>query len=270
MEKNTLIGNSNFSIAASQNKNIQILVVDDDNRLRTLLMKYLGEQGFKVQAAADGIQMDKVLIKENINLIVLDLMMPGEDGLSICRRLRANGDNTPIIMLTARGEDVDRILGLEMGADDYLAKPFNPRELLARINAILRRKSASNSVTSANHNDENFVSSSGDDSNTKIGNITINLKTNTIHYDNGEEVQLTTSESAILKILLQHPNQKFSRDKLMSLAKGRNQGPFDRAIDVQISRLRKLIEKDPSHPRYLQTVWGFGYIFVPEESQNQA
>lgn len=266
MEKHKLIGNSTLSIADSNNQHIQILVVDDDNRLRTLLMKYLGEQGFRVQAAADAIQMEKILTRDSIDLLILDLMMSGEDGLSICRRLRVNGDNTPIIMLTARGEDVDRILGLEMGADDYLAKPFNPRELLARINAILRRKSpnipgAPVAINSHKHD------STEKNVEIKFGDVLVNLNTRSVHYKNDEVVQLTTGEFSLLKILLQSPNQPLSRDKLMSLARGRGHGPFDRTIDVQISRLRKLIEKDPTQPRYLQTIWGFGYVFIPDGSQ---
>ncbi|KAB2925706.1 MAG: two-component system response regulator OmpR [Dechloromonas sp.] len=235
-----------------------ILVVDDDIRLRELLTRYLGEQGFAVKSAADGKQMDKLRSREHFHLVVLDLMLPGEDGLSICRRLRGGGDHTPIIMLTAKGDDVDRIVGLEMGADDYLPKPFNPRELLARIHAVLRRQ------------EHRPPGSPEDDSEIlRFGSIEVDLAARTLRR--GEELlPLTTGEFAVLKVLLQHPRQPLSRDKLMTLARGREQGPFDRAIDVQISRLRKLIEADPAQPRYLQTIWGFGYVFVPDGNKREA
>ena len=229
-----------------------ILVVDDDARLRDLLTRYLGEQGFEVKAAADGQQMDKLRAREHYHLIVLDLMMPGEDGLSICRRLRGQGDQTPIIMLTAKGDEVDRIVGLEMGADDYLPKPFNPRELLARMHAVLRRQG--NKPPGAPEGDVETI---------RFSNIEVDLAARTLKRGD-DLLPLTTGEFAVLKVLLQHPRQPLSRDKLMPLARGREQGPFDRAIDVQVSRLRKLIESDPAQPRYLQTVWGFGYVFVPD------
>ena len=229
-----------------------ILVVDDDARLRDLLTRYLGEQGFEVKAAADGQQMDKLRAREHYHLIVLDLMMPGEDGLSVCRRLRGQGDQTPIIMLTAKGDEVDRIVGLEMGADDYLPKPFNPRELLARIHAVLRRQGS-----------KPPGAPDGDAETIRFSNIEVDLAARTLKRGD-ELLPLTTGEFAVLKVLLQHPRQPLSRDKLMTLARGREQGPFDRAIDVQVSRLRKLLETDPAQPRYLQTVWGFGYVFVPD------
>ena len=229
-----------------------ILVVDDDARLRDLLTRYLGEQGFEVKAAADGQQMDKLRAREHFHLIVLDLMMPGEDGLSICRRLRGQGDQTPIIMLTAKGDEVDRIVGLEMGADDYLPKPFNPRELLARMHAVLRRQG--NKPPGAPEGDVETI---------RFSTIAVDLAARTLKRGD-DLLPLTTGEFAVLKVLLQHPRQPLSRDKLMTLARGREQGPFDRAIDVQVSRLRKLIESDPAQPRYLQTVWGFGYVFVPD------
>ena len=229
-----------------------LLVVDDDARLRDLLTRYLGEQGFEVKAAADGQQMDKLRAREHYHLIVLDLMMPGEDGLSICRRLRGQGDQTPIIMLTAKGDEVDRIVGLEMGADDYLPKPFNPRELLARMHAVLRRQG--NKPPGAPEGDVETI---------RFSNIEVDLAARTLKRGD-DLLPLTTGEFAVLKVLLQHPRQPLSRDKLMTLARGREQGPFDRAIDVQVSRLRKLIESDPAQPRYLQTVWGFGYVFVPD------
>jgi DNA-binding response OmpR family regulator len=235
----------------------RLLVVDDDSRLRDLLVRYLGEQGLEVKAVGDAAQMDKLRTREHFDLIVLDLMLPGEDGLTICRRLRGTGDTTPIIMLTAKGEEVDRIVGLEMGADDYLPKPFNPRELLARIHAVLRRQTTT--PPGAPQVDEPAV---------RFGNIEVDFAARALKRGD-ELLALTTGEFAVLKVLLQHPRQPLSRDKLMALARGREQGPFDRAIDVQISRLRKLIESDPAQPRYLQTVWGFGYVFVPDGAERQ-
>ncbi|HJW27204.1 MAG TPA: two-component system response regulator OmpR [Rhodocyclaceae bacterium] len=235
----------------------RLLVVDDDSRLRDLLTRYLGEQGFEVRAVGDAAQMDRLRGREHFDLIVLDLMLPGEDGLAICRRLRGTGDNTPIVMLTAKGDDIDRIVGLEMGADDYLPKPFNPRELLARIHAVLRRQGSA--PPGAPEAETEII---------RFGTIEVDLSARTLKRD-GESLPLTTGEFAVLKVLLQHPRQPLSRDKLMTLARGREQGPFDRAIDVQVSRLRKLVETDPSQPRYLQTVWGFGYVFVPDGSPRE-
>jgi two-component system OmpR family response regulator/two-component system phosphate regulon response regulator OmpR len=235
----------------------RLLVVDDDSRLRDLLTRYLGEQGFEVRAVGDAVQMERARSREHFDLIVLDLMLPGEDGLAICRRLRGTGDATPIIMLTAKGEDIDRIVGLEMGADDYLPKPFNPRELLARVHAVLRRQGSL--PPGAPEAEAEIV---------RFGAVEVDLAARTLKRD-GETQPLTTGEFAVLKVLLQHPRQPLSRDKLMTLARGREQGPFDRAIDVQVSRLRKLVEADPSQPRYLQTVWGFGYVFVPDGSPRE-
>ena len=230
----------------------KIIVVDDDQRLRDLLQRYLGEQGFVVKTAENAAALDKCLTRESFDLIVLDLMLPGEDGLSICRRLRTSDPQQAMIMLTAKGDEIDRIIGLEMGADDYLPKPFNPRELVARIQAVLRRRIAA--VPGAPGNEEKPVA---------FGVVEVDLATRALRR--GEELlPLTTGEFAVLKALLQHPRQPLSRDRLMTLARGREQGPFDRAIDVQVSRLRKLIEPDPANPRYLQTVWGFGYVFIPD------
>ena len=235
----------------------RLLVVDDDSRLRDLLVRYLGEQGLEVRAVGDAPQMDKLRTREHFDLIILDLMLPGEDGLTICRRLRGTGDTTPIIMLTAKGEEVDRIVGLEMGADDYLPKPFNPRELLARVHAVLRRQSSTPPGTPQ-----------ADEPAVRFGNVEVDFAARALKRGD-ELLPLTTGEFAVLKVLLQHPRQPLSREKLMALARGREQGPFDRAIDVQVSRLRKMIESDPTQPRYLQTVWGFGYVFVPDGAERQ-
>ena len=230
----------------------KILVVDDDARLRDLLDRYLTEQGFSVSTLPDSLMLDRRLQRDPPHLLVLDWMLPGEDGLSICRRLRAAGESVPIIMLTAKGEDVDRINGLETGADDYVSKPFNPRELVARINAVLRRYSE---VTAPGAPTDEGVMTFGD--------YALDLSTRTLKR--GEQtLTLTTGEFSLLKVLVTHPRQPLAREKLMMLARGRDHEVFDRAIDVQVSRLRKMIEADPGTPRYIQTVWGFGYVFVPD------
>ncbi len=230
----------------------KVLVVDDDSRLRHLLQRYLEDQGFQVRAVADAVQMERAMARELFVLLVLDLMLPGEDGMSICRRLREQGNNIPIIMLTARGGDSDRIGGLEAGADDYLAKPFNPQELLARIKAVLRRQSR-----------ELPGAPSPGGEQVSFGPFILDLATRKLSRD-GEDLPLTTGEFAVLKALVQHPHEPLSRDKLMNLARGREWGAMERSIDVQVSRLRRLIEENPAKARYIQTVWGIGYVFVPD------
>lgn len=241
------------TISAMENSGHKILVVDDDPRLRDLLRRYLGEQGFTVLVAENATAMNKLWLRERFDLLVLDLMMPGEDGLSICRRLRGANDQTPIIMLTAKGEDVDRIVGLEMGADDYLPKPFNPRELIARIHAVLRRRGPAEIPGAPSETPETFA----------FGDFVLNLATRTLKK-NDEEITLTTGEFSVLKVFARHPRQPLSREKLMEMARGREYEVFDRSLDVQISRLRKLIEPDASNPRFIQTVWGLGYVFIPD------
>jgi two-component system phosphate regulon response regulator OmpR len=231
----------------------KILVVDDDARLRDLLNRYLTEQGFAVRVVHDATEMTRQLARERYDLMILDLMLPGEDGLSICRRLRGGGETLPIIMLTAKGDDVERIVGLEVGADDYLPKPFNPRELVARIQAVLRRRPPA-APPGAPSTEQQLV---------EFGAFRFNLAARSLTR-NGADVPLTTGEFALLKVLVQHPRTPLSRDKLMELARGREFGAFDRSIDVQISRLRKLIESDPAKPTFIQTVWGFGYVFIPD------
>ncbi|CDG88202.1 two-component system response regulator OmpR [Xenorhabdus bovienii] len=233
----------------------KILVVDDDMRLRALLERYLSEQGFQVRSVANAEQMDRLLTRESIQLIVLDLMLPGEDGLSICRRLRSQHNPIPIIMVSAKGEEVDRIVGLEIGADDYLVKPFNPRELLARMRAVMRRQS--HELPGAPRPDNAVV---------KFGKFKLDLGTREMFHED-EQLSLTSGEFSVLKVLVSHPREPLSRDKLMSLARGREYGAMERSIDVQVSRLRRLIEEDPAHPRYIQTVWGLGYVFVPDGSK---
>ena len=230
----------------------KILVVDDDVRLRDLLTRYLGEQGFQVAALPDARDLDRKLQRDPPHLVVLDLMLPGEDGLSICRRLRGAGEAVPIIMLTAKGEDVDRMVGLEMGADDYLGKPFNPRELVARIHAVLRR-----------HGERPVPGAPAEEGSMAFGPHVLDLAARTLLRD-GRSVTLTTGEFALLRVFAQYPRQPLAREKLMMLARGRDHEVFDRAIDVQVSRLRKLVEPDPANPRFIQTVWGFGYVYVPD------
>lgn len=230
----------------------KILMVDDDLRMRELLQRYLTEQGFNIKTVSDAKEMDTALSAETFDLLVLDLMLPGEDGLGICRRLRGAKVATPIIMLTARGDEVDRIIGLEMGADDYLPKPFNPRELLARINAVLRRHEHS---PESDHiaKLESF----------SFGEFIFDPSTRSLSR-NGLPITITSGEFSLLKVFTEHPRQPLSRDRLMQLARGRELDVFDRSIDVQVSRLRRIVEPDPAHPRYLQTMWGFGYVFIPD------
>jgi two-component system phosphate regulon response regulator OmpR len=230
----------------------RILIVDDDARLRELLLRYLSEQGFEVKAVGDGKALDKALTLKRYHLLVLDLMLPNEDGLAILQRLRSSDENVPVILLTAKGDEIDRIVGLEMGADDYLPKPFNPRELVARIHAVLRRK-GSQPVGAPDSEERRVV----------FGDCELDLATRVLTKA-GTQISLTTGEFALLKVLVSHPRQPLSRDKLMELARGRDHDPFDRAIDVQVSRLRKLVEPDQSNPRFIQTVWGHGYVFVPD------
>ena len=230
----------------------KILIVDDDARLRSLLDRFLSEEGYRVRSVENVEQMDRLLSREIFNLLVLDLMLPGEDGMSACRRLRSNDNQMPIIMLTAKGDEASRIQGLEGGADDYLAKPFNPRELLARIKAVLRRQAPQ--VPGAPTSDDDVVT---------FGEYQLFLGTRELKK--GEELHmLTTGEFAVLKALVQHAREPLTRDKLMSLARGREWDALERSIDVQISRLRRMIEPDPAKPRYIQTVWGVGYVFVPD------
>ncbi len=234
----------------------KLMVVDDDARIRDLLRRYLSQEGYEVFVAEDSKAMSRIMVKERFDLIVLDLMLPGEDGLSICKRLRASKDHTPIIMLTAKGEDVDRIIGLEVGADDYLPKPFNPRELLARISAVLRRQPSPELPGAPSREDETVV----------FGPFSLDLARRELSK-NGEVISLTTGEFAMLKALVRHPRQPLSRDRLAELARGRDYEAFDRSLDVAISRLRKIIETDAAHPRYIQTVWGVGYVFVPDNAE---
>lgn len=227
----------------------RLLVVDDELKLRELVKAYLSREGYKVDAVEDGAAMDKYLAKNEVDLVILDLMLPGEDGLSIGRRLQAEKD-LPFIILSARGEELDKIVGLEMGADDYLSKPFNPRELLARVRSVLRR------YTSTRH-------ANTDDSNHEMcfGPFRLDKDTHQLTRD-GEDIPITTSEFTLLRTFLENPNQVLSRDALLQKTKGYEHSPFDRSIDVCVGRLRKKIEINPSEPVYLRTIWGAGYLFT--------
>lgn len=230
-----------------------ILIVDDDPRIRELLLRYLSQQGFDTDAYADASRIDQRLQQRRPDLIVLDLMLPGEDGLSVVRRLRAHGENIPVIMLTAKGDDIDRIIGLEMGADDYLPKPFNPRELVARIQAVLRRHATLPALAAETAPDQLY----------EFGPFTLDAGQRQLRRGE-EDIPLTQAEFAMLLVLVAHPRKPLSRERLMQLARGRDIDAMDRSVDVQISRLRKLVEQDSSQPQYIRTVWGFGYVFVPD------
>lgn len=232
----------------------RVLVVDDDAGLRDLLSEYLAKQGFLVETARDGHEMDEALRRAMPDLVVMDLMLPGEDGLSLTRRIKARG-NTPVIMLSARGEDIDRIVGLEVGADDYLAKPFNPRELLARIRAVMRR--GGGEATPAADKDDSV----------HFGPFALDLAAQRLSRGE-EDIPLTQAEFTLLKVFVEHPNRALSRDQIMDWLKGFDRDPFDRSIDVRVTRLRRKLEDDPANPVYIRTVWGQGYLFAPKGRGN--
>ena len=226
-----------------------LALIDDDSKILDLTAKYLTDNSFIVHAGKSGKELDEILKKYEADLIILDLMMPEESGLQICQRLRVNQVVTPIIMLTAKGDEVDRIIGLEMGADDYLPKPFNPRELLARINAIIRRKETFSKKLSTKS--------------INFGDFIFDIQNRNLSK-NGKNISITTGEFDLLKVFTERPKQPLSRDQIMQLSRGKELDVFDRSNDVQISRIRKLIEDNPNNPKYLQTKWGFGYIFNPD------
>ncbi|MBP2311367.1 response regulator [Azospirillum soli] len=230
-----------------------LLVVDDDREIRSLVAQFLTRHGYRVTGVKDGAEMMRALETARVDLIVLDLMLPGEDGLSLCRRLRATPDTaqTPVIMLTAMGEETDRIVGLEMGADDYLAKPFSPRELLARIKAVLRRATAQPVAGGATGKTLQFEGWS------------LDVAKRELRSPDGVLVQLSAGEYDLLVAFVEHPQRVLTRDQLLDLARGRSAVPFDRSIDVQVSRLRRKIEPDPADPTLIKTVRGGGYLFTP-------
>ncbi len=232
-----------------------ILIVDDHREIRDLVARALTKEGFRVSTAADGLAMRKTLADSRIDLILLDLMLPGENGLSLCRTLRSES-GIPIIMLTAKGEEVDRVIGLEMGADDYLPKPFGSRELVARIRAVLRR---SRDVVAAN-----TVASRA--RRYRFDRWRLDTGARELLHDDGVTVPLSTGEYDLLIALVERPQRVLTRDQLLDLARGRAASALDRSIDTQISRLRKKLEHDPSDPKIIKTIWGGGYMFTPAVS----
>ena len=231
-----------------------IWVVDDDPELRKMVGTYLIDQGYDVRCLCDAKQLEARLEFQRPDLVVLDLMLPGDDGLTVLRRLRDAGDDLPVVMLTARADGVDRIIGLEQGADDYLGKPFLPRELTARIEAVLRRRSSVPAGTPL-----------ADCAQVTFGDNQLDLAARTL-IRNGSAQVITSGEFSLLAAFVQHPHRPLSRERLIELARGPESDTDSRSMDVQVSRVRKLIEADPSRPRYLQTVWGYGYVFVPDGS----
>jgi two-component system, OmpR family, response regulator len=229
-----------------------ILVVEDDRETRSLIAKYLRSNACNVATAADGREMARAMTDRRVDLLILDVMLPGEDGLSLCRKVQAQSQ-TPTIMLTARGEDVDRILGLEMGADDYLAKPFNPRELLARIKAVLRRANSLPPQKSAQRNKA-----------VSFDRWTLDVGRRELIGGDGVAVPLSTAEFRLLCVLVERPGLVLTRDQLLDLTVGRAADVYDRSIDNQVSRLRKKIELDPRNPALIKTHWGGGYSFTAE------
>ena len=233
-----------------------ILIVDDHREIRDLVSRALTKEGFRVSAAADGRAMRKVLDDGRIDLILLDLMLPGDDGLSLCRSVRA-GSSIPIIMLTAKGDEVDRVIGLEMGADDYLPKPFGSRELIARIKAVLRRSNEKLPPAKPAQRPKRF----------QFDRWTLDTGARELLRDDGVTVPLSTGEYDLLVALAERPQRVLNRDQLLDLARGRSAAGLDRSIDTQVSRLRKKLERDPTDPKIIKTVWGGGYMFTPAVSQ---
>jgi two-component system, OmpR family, response regulator len=231
-----------------------ILIVDDDAEIRSLLSQYLEKNGLRVSAVGDGRAMWQALERASVDLIVLDLMLPGDDGLTLCRMLRSRSD-TPVIMLTARGDETDRIVGLEMGADDYLPKPFSARELLARIKVILRRTRAL--PPNLKPQDEHRLHFAG---------WTLDTARRQLVAPDGSGSPINGVEYKLLRVFLDHPNRVLDRDQLMDLTQGREADPLDRSIDVQVSRLRRRLHDDPQSPALIKTVRGEGYVLsVPVE-----
>ena len=228
----------------------KVLIIDDDEKLRKLLKEYLEGNGFKVLTLADGFDVKKTLQKESPEMVILDIMLPGKDGLEVLKEIRMD-DTLPVIMLTAKGDQTDRIVGLELGADDYLPKPFNPRELLARMRAVLRR-TVPEDREKVRRKEDTLL---------KAGGVTLNKAKQTLLIE-GKELELSSTEYKILEVLMRHPNVVFSRDQLMNLARGRDFMAFDRSIDVHISKLRAKLEPDPHSPIRIKTVWGTGYMFM--------
>jgi two-component system, OmpR family, response regulator len=233
------------------NESGHILVVDDQQEICDLVREYLSDEGFRVSTANDGAGLREAMLRDTIDLVILDLVLRGEDGLQLARELRSQSD-IGIIMLTGRGETVDRIIGLEMGADDYLSKPFHLRELLARVRSVLRRGAARASERAG-----------GPRTRLQFSGWSLDLASRELVSPGGAEVRLTTGEFELLAAFVNHANQVLSRDRLLDLSRHREAGPFDRTIDVQVGRLRRKLEEDPKNPTMIKTVRGGGYIFTP-------
>ncbi len=229
----------------------RVLIIDDDIKLQKLLKEYLEDNGFHVRALTDGSKVLEAIRTESPHIIILDIMLPGKDGLEVLKDIRRD-HSIPVIMLTAKGEDTDRIVGLELGADDYLPKPFNPRELLARMKAVLRRAASRSRDEDVKKKEDLFI---------KIGGLTLNKAKQTVLVEE-KELELSSAEYRILEVLMKNANTVLSRDQLMTLARGRDFMAFDRSIDVHISKLRAKLESDPRSPKRIKTVWGSGYMFV--------
>ena len=229
----------------------RIIVLDDEAELRNMLQRFLTGHGFYVRVVADGKQLDRYLQREPYDLLVLDLMMEPEDGLTVCRRLRAEGQTLPILMLTAKGDPVDRVVGLETGADDYLAKPFLPRELVARIRALLRRQKIASG-------DPTVISQT-----VRFGDFSLDIGKQLLARGD-EPLDIHSAQMLLLVALASSPNRPVSRDNLIARARGRDHDALDRSIDVQVLRLRQIVEDDPSKPRFIKTVWGVGYMLIAD------
>ena len=238
----------------SQSIGPNVLIVDDDHRIRSMLGIYLSERGMRVREAADGRQMFAILQSTSIDVVLLDIMLPGDDGFTLCRRLRAYSA-VPVILLTAMNEATDRVVGLELGADDYISKPFDPRELVARIRAILRRAGSAAPSENATFRFEGW---------------SLDPRRRTLHSAAGVQVELTSGEFDLLLAFVEHPQRILDRDRLLDLARGRTNQVFDRSIDVQISRLRRKIEIDPQDPLLIKTVRSEGYIFTADVRHGSA
>lgn len=234
-----------------------ILLVEDDSEIGDLVSRYLRKHEMEVTIAPSGKAMDAAFANRDFDLLILDIHLPGEDGLSICRRIRMRS-NLPIVIVTAQGDDVDKIVGLEVGADDYIVKPFNPRELLARLRAVMRRAHASTAIEPARHDGKKAVKGYG------FAGWTVDLLTRQVMAPSGVEVALRGAEFDLLFAFCEHPNRILSRDQLITLIHGRITGPMDRSIDVHISRLRQKLEDDPKNPKFIVTVRAEGYMFASQ------
>ncbi|MCH8505498.1 MAG: response regulator [Ectothiorhodospiraceae bacterium] len=233
-----------------------VLVVDDDPQIRSLLSDYLGSHGLQVHVAANGTQARPLLYVHRVDVVLLDLMMPGEDGLSVARDIRA-AHSVGIIMVTASSDVVDRIVGLEVGADDYVSKPFDPRELLARIKSVLRRMKAPPADAEQGRQ-------------LRFGPLLLDLEARRLINGNGSVIPLTAAEFALLEVFATRPNRVLSRDQILNLTQNRDWDPFDRSVDIRVARLRRKVEDDPDHPCLIQTVRGVGYMYVPAAATNPA